>query len=131
VLPAETGLRVAVEKARLHGIAVEELTAPVEMEVEAFLIDSLRHAARPFAGHAATKLTGHYQRQTMKFPAGTLLVRAAQPLWPLAQYLMDPESDDGLVAWNFLDDHLAAGKSYPIYAATQPVSASARVMEKP
>lgn len=131
LLPAEAGLRVAVEKARMHGIAVEELTAPEEMEVESFSIDTIQHAARPFAGHTATKVTGHYERKTMKFPAGTFLVRAAQPLWPLAQYLIDPESDDGLVAWNFLDAYLAAGKSYPIYAATKPLSASAREMEKP
>ena len=39
-----------------------------------------------------------------------------QPLARLAFYLIAPTSDDGLVAWNVLDDKLGADvKVYPIY----------------
>ena len=129
LLRPEEGLRVAVEKARAHGIAVEELTAPFETAVDSFVIDKVQHASRPFAGHKATKLTGHYQRESVKFPAGTLMIRAAQPLGTLAAYLLEPESDDGLVNWNFLDAYLDAGKTYPIYKATGNVNAPARLLE--
>jgi hypothetical protein len=38
-----------------------------------------------------------------------------QPLGRLAFYLLEPTSDDGLVAWNFLDDVLKdATTVYPI-----------------
>ena len=32
----------------------------------------------------------------------------------LAQYLLEPESDDGLATWNFLDSRLSAGAIYPV-----------------
>ena len=37
-----------------------------------------------------------------------------QPLARLAFYLLEPASDDGLVAWNFLDEQLKDAKTYPI-----------------
>jgi hypothetical protein len=38
-----------------------------------------------------------------------------QPLSRLAFYLLEPMSDDGLVAWNYLDDQLKDGVTrYPI-----------------
>ena len=38
-----------------------------------------------------------------------------QPLGRLAFYLLEPTSDDGLVAWNYLDDQLKDGvKLYPV-----------------
>jgi hypothetical protein len=36
-------------------------------------------------------------------------VRLAQPLGVLATYLIDPRSDDGLVAWN-IGDRVSAGQ---------------------
>ena len=38
-----------------------------------------------------------------------------QPLARLAFYLLAPTSDDGITAWNYLDDSLGAdAKTYPI-----------------
>ena len=42
------------------------------------------------------------------FPAGTLVVRTAQPLGNLAAYLLEPESDDGLIVWNAFDRALVS-----------------------
>jgi hypothetical protein len=46
-------------------------------------------------------------------------VRMDQPLARLAFYLLEPASDDGLVAWNVLDEQLqdASVKQYPILRA--------------
>ena len=33
----------------------------------------------------------------------------------VAFYMLEPESDDGLVAWNFFDPELTAGQEYPVY----------------
>ena len=46
---------------------------------------------------------------------GGLFIPATQPLGRLAFYLLEPESDDGLVTWNLIEDGLAAGETYPIY----------------
>ena len=114
----EYGTRVIIEKLLQHGIAVEELTEAVTTEVEGFLIDSVKTATRQFQGHNEVKLTGQYKKETLTFPVGSLIVRAAQPLGTLAAYLLEPESDDGLTSWNFLDMYLGAGRVHPIYKVT-------------
>ena len=50
----------------------------------------------------------------MTLPAGTRIVRLAQPLGLLAAYLLEPESDDGLTNWNFMDPWLEVGKPAPV-----------------
>ena len=124
----EEGTRVVVEKLRAHGVAVEELTATLTVEVESFLIDAMRKSPRAFQGHNEVKLTGAFRKETQTFPAGTILVRTAQPLGRLAAYLLEPESDDGLTNWNFLDAYLAPGKVYPIYKMMQDARPAGRLL---
>ncbi len=126
----EAGMKVVVEKLLAHGVTVEELTAPLTAEVESFVIGEVKRSARAFQGHNEVRLKGSYKKETMEFPAGTVLVRSAQPLSTLASYLLEPESDDGLAAWNFLDAYLETGKVYPVYKAMQDVKASGRVIER-
>ncbi len=125
----EVGLKTVIEKLQAHGIAIEELTAPMETEVESFVIDSVNKAARAFQGHAEVKLKGRAQKETVNFPAGSILVRANQPLASLIFYLLEAESDDGIVRWNFLDAYLEKGKIYPIYKLTGEIKAASRIMD--
>jgi Zinc carboxypeptidase len=127
----EDGTRAVMEKLLQHGIAVEELTSPLTTEVESFVIDSVKKAGRPFQGHTAVTLTGKYKKETMEFPVGSIIVRAAQPLATLAAYLLEPESDDGLTSWNFLDAYLREGKVHPVYKVMGDMTASARLTERP
>jgi Zinc carboxypeptidase len=122
----EDGTRAVIEKLLQHGIAVEELTEPLTTEVESFVIDSVKKAGRPFQGHTAVTLTGTYKKETITFPAGAILVRAAQPLGTLAAYLLEPESDDGLTTWNFWDAYLDQGKVHPIYKVMGDFGAASR-----
>jgi Zinc carboxypeptidase len=111
----ESGLQVVVEKLLAHGIRVEELTAPLAAEVQGFAIGAVSTAQQPYQGHHEVNLAGEFKNEAVTFPAGTILVRTAQPLGTLAAYLLEPESDDGLTTWNFLDSYLERGKTYPIY----------------
>jgi len=124
----EDGTRAVIEKLLQHGIAVEELTEPLTIDVESFVIDSVKKATRPFQGHTAVTLTGKYKKETMTFPAGSILVRAAQPLGTLAAYLLEPESDDGLTSWNFLDSYLGEGKAHPIYKVMGEFGAASQLL---
>ena len=58
----------------------------------------------------------------------TILVRTAQPLGLLAACLLEPESDDGLVTWNFLDADLEVGKVYPIHKLMKDVNIAAQAL---
>jgi len=129
LLRAEAKLRPVIEKLIAHGLAVEELTEPLAAEVESFVIEKVSRASRTFQGHQEIELTGHAQKESLTFPAGSILVRAAQPLAPLAFYLLEAESDNGLVAWNFLDAYLEKGKVYPVYKLLQEPRVASRLME--
>lgn len=120
LFPPEQGLQIAVGRLRMHGIVVEELTQPTEAEAVRFRVTGVTKARQPFQGHLEVRLAGEYETATTTFPAGTLLVRTAQPLGRLAAYLLEPESDDGLVTWNFLDSYLEAGRVYPIRKLMRP-----------
>lgn len=125
----DAGLRETMAKLLGHGIAVEELTEALTTEVERFAIENVKRTERAFQGHHEVRLTGEYKKESITFPAGTILVRGAQPLGVLASYLLEPESDDGLVAWNFLDPYLAPGKIFPISKLMQAPKTASRLLQ--
>ena len=106
--------KAIVDKLLQHGITVEELTADADLNAETFTIDTVTKATRPFQGHLEAKLVGKYSAAKTSFPAGTIIVRTAQPLGRLVFYLLEPESEDGLTTWNFFDASLAVGKTHPV-----------------
>jgi Zinc carboxypeptidase len=124
----EDGLQPILARLQAHGIAVEELRESVRLEVESFVIDQVKKAARVFQGHAEVKLTGRRELETHEFPAGSVLVRTAQPLAPLIFYLLEAESDDGFVNWNFLDGYLEKGSRYPIHRLMTEVNVASRIV---
>jgi hypothetical protein len=123
----EDGMKTMISKLLAHGVAVEELTEPLTAEVESFVIDDVKKAARAFQGHAEVKLKGRMQKEMIQFPAGSILVRTSQPSASLIFYLLEAESDDGFVNWNFLDPYLEKGKTYPIYRTTAEANAPSRL----
>ncbi len=118
-----------VEKCLQHGIAVEELTAELITEVECLTIGGIEKSKRKIQGHLETKLTGEYTSQQITFPRKTIVVRTAQPLGALVCYLLEPESDDGLVTWNFFDSQLEVGKTFPVYKLMKPKNIASVLLE--
>jgi hypothetical protein len=114
VLPTGAEFEPIVDKIRQHGIVVDELASPITAEVSSFMVEAINKSAKPFQGHNEVKLKGQYTTGKVTLDAGTRIVRLAQPLGPLAAYLLEPESDDGLTNWNFLDPWLEVGKPAPI-----------------
>jgi hypothetical protein len=70
-------------------------------------------------------IKGEYATETIEFPAGTLIIRTAQPLGNLVAYLLEAESDDGLLVWNFFDKYIVpqwrrGPQAYPVYRLLKP-----------
>jgi len=110
----------------LHGVRVERLTEAARIEAGRFEISELRGSSRLNQGHYMNTVKGEFVKDTIDFPAGTFVVRTAQPLANVAAYLLEPQSNDGLLAWNFLDRYLAPqwGAGYypcPVYKIMRPV----------
>jgi hypothetical protein len=115
IVPAE--LEPAIDRLAAHGVRMLTLLEPLTIEVEAFEITSSTQAEREFQQHRERTLEGRWDAHTEELPAGTIVVPTAQPLGRLAFYLLDPRSDDGLVAWNILDEALEGTDRYPILRA--------------
>ena len=118
---------VIIEKLIVHGLLVESLTTEANLEVEVFQPKEIKASERPFQGHRLNQVQGEYKKESRKFQPGTILVRTAQPLGYLAAYLLEPESDDGLVAWNFFDKYLFGQwqrglSELPVYRLLIPVN---------
>ncbi len=88
-----------------HGITVLRLTEPVELEVEVYYATEITDSEY-FQGHYLKKVKAEKRTETVTFPAGTFFVPSGQPKSNLISYLFEPETDDNLVTWGFLDDFL-------------------------
>ena len=108
----------AVRLLRLHGIIVDSLRAAGFASVEKFIVDSAIVSQRPFQGHHEMQLVGRWKRDSSQIPAGSYFVSTAQPLGILAVYFLEPQSDDGLVTWNFFDSEIKVGAPYPVMRLT-------------
>ncbi len=49
---------------------------------------------------------GRFEAATRTAHAGDYVVDLAQPLANLIFYMLEPQSDDGLLTWNFFDTYL-------------------------
>jgi len=108
------------EKLLQHGLLVEKTRESVSLEVESFRIKEIKGASRLYQGHYLNSVKGEYIMEEKEFPEGTLFVGTAQPLANVAAYLLEPESDDGLLVWNFFDRYLVSQwrrelQTYPVY----------------
>jgi dipeptidyl-peptidase-4 len=121
------------DKLRQHGLVVERLTEAATLEVEAFRVKELKSDERAYQGHHLNQVKGDYAVERKDFPAGTLIIPTAQPLGGLAAYLLEPESDDGLLVWNFFDRSIVPQwsrelQTYPVYKLLRPVNLAREVV---
>lgn len=114
VYPAS--LAGVTENLQRHGVEVQELREDAEFDAEVYRIDSFARAPDPFEKHAmVTDVVAAAVPRTVRGVPGMCVVRTDQKLGALAGYLLEPEAADGLVAWNFFDDQLAAGADFPVW----------------
>ncbi|MBK7095395.1 MAG: M14 family metallopeptidase [Saprospiraceae bacterium] len=109
-----------LNKLTSHGIIVEKLIVDQTFEVERFDIKSLKGSRRLNQGHYTNTAEGTFIPEKKTFEKGTYVVRTSQPLAALAVYLLEPQSGDGLLYWNFFDRYLVPQWGdgyypYPVY----------------
>lgn len=112
LVPAELG--DVIDRLRVHGVEMEPLQAATTLAAERFVISAMRQEEREFQGHRERTIDGTWEPEQAQVPAGTLRIDVAQPLGRLAVYLLEPQSDDGLADWNFLDAAIESDGFYPI-----------------
>ena len=122
-----SSLKEIAFKIHQHGITIEQLTEPITVEVQTFQVSNIKNSERIYQGHKWTKIEGSYKIVKKEFPAGTYYVGMDQPLANVAAYLLEPESDCGLVYWNFFDRYLRSSQwgrglnEFPVYRVMKPM----------
>jgi len=108
-----------IDLLKAHGVktmVVQE--APSGLVVEEFQVDSVSTSEREYQGHQAQQVWGNYgPPQPAVLTQGTVMVPMDQPLARVVFRLLEPRSDDGLVAWGLLNETLEADQPYPILRA--------------
>lgn len=105
-----------IDRLLMHGIDVHQFTSSAKVKAKAFEIDKVDRAARAFQNHKMVKLNGKWSEAEIEVASGSYFVPTRQPLGRLAAYLLEPESNDGLVTWNFFDSTIDTQSTFPVYS---------------
>ena len=99
------------ERLRGHGLRVERLTQPAELEVETMRVSQPEPGKASYQGltRVSAKVARAVERR--RVPAGALWVPADQPDFEVAVQLLEPEAPDSLLAWGLLST-VFEGKEY-------------------
>jgi len=86
-----------------HGILVEQLQEPLELEVQAYILDGVEY--RSHFGHSAGTFVsvGEVVTVSRPFPRGTYVVPTGQTMGRIVTHILEAESGDNLVTWNTMD----------------------------
>ncbi len=104
IIPAV--LSVVAEKLIMQGVKVDTIGKTEKLSGEVFNIEKYDRSTRKFEGHFMASAEGNFQPATKTVQKGDFKVDMAQPLANLIFYMLEPQSDDGLLTWNFFDAYL-------------------------
>ncbi len=108
---------------RMHGLVVERLATPAKVTVESFAVDSVMDRGPSETSRRMSDVAGRWNAAAARtLPAGTYVVRAGQPYGLLAYYLLEPESEDGLMQWSFYGSLVAPNHEFPVLRIAQPAT---------
>jgi hypothetical protein len=88
-----------------HGIAVKRLTEPAELEAEVYYARDIRHP-QYFQGHYLKQVQADKKIETIKLPEGSFFVPSGQEKSNLISYILEPETNDNLATWGYLDNYI-------------------------
>lgn len=121
-----------IDLLKTHGVKLEKISGDFEIEVESYKIKELKPEQRLNQGHYNNIINGQFVKEKKKFERGTIVVRLSQPLANVAAYLLEPETDDGLLHWNFFDNYLVPQWGggflpYPVYKVMEKIEISSEL----
>ena len=109
-----------VDRLKMHGVEISELTQGVTANVEFDVISELNRSERAFQKHKMVQTESKRELGSRNVPAGTYVISTAQPLGRFVSYMLESGSDDGFVFWNFFDDVIKEGEEFPVLRLPQP-----------
>jgi hypothetical protein len=127
VFPSD--LKNVAEKLIDHGIRISTLPRRTRFEAEQFTITKFTRAQRTsFGDHNTVTVEGKFTNKSFSAEAGSYFVDMRQPLAWLIFYMLEPQSDDSLLFWNYFDDYLImkgvekGPVPYPVLKLMNPIN---------
>lgn len=114
-LAASPRMAAALDRLRWHGIETETLNAPAQMDVDRFVVQALAQGEPGPEHRPEARLLVTMERAALTVDPGSVLIKANQRLARLAFYLLEPDTDDGLVTSHIVEEGLTVGQGFPIY----------------
>lgn len=106
----------AIERLMLHGVRVDYFEDLKDLDPKAVHSWKVQQViSQPFQGLALTKVQVEADQAPVSLEGPWYYVTTRQPLGSMICYLLEPESDENLATWGFLDGYLSEGQAYPIY----------------
>ena len=90
-----------IERLRLHGIRVEPIAAAHTLDLDMVRLKDPKLGSAS-EGHVPLMATFTHERRRETMPLGSVRVPSDQPLGLLAAALLEAESADGVLGWNYL-----------------------------
>lgn len=94
--------RKAINKLKALGIEVQTLKEPLKCQVESYQVESCNRAAEEWEQIHPIQVDTKIIHETKTFPPGSYLVPVRQKGGNLLVTLLEPESDNGFVAFNVI-----------------------------
>ncbi len=95
-----------IDRLQVHGIKMERLEEPRTFPIEMYRLRDPRVAPMPYEGRQRVTTGIEREKRAETFPAGSVRVPTDQSLGDLAVLLLEPESEDSLLAWGFFPEIL-------------------------
>lgn len=89
-----------IDRLKLHGVSFETITEPRTLAVDMVRLVNPQ-PARADEGRMPLRSSFAHEQRTETFATGSVRVPSDQPLAILAAQLLEAESPDGVLAWNF------------------------------
>jgi murein tripeptide amidase MpaA len=116
-----------IERLRNHGVAMEVLSAPREVEVEMDRLSNVVFGTQPFEGHTTVTADAKPERRRETMPRGAVRISTDQPLGDLVVLTLEPSSPDSFFQWGFFLESLQRteyGESYVVEPMAQAMLAA-------
>lgn len=100
-IPAEW--KVIVDRLKLHGIEVEEVTKSIEVEVTRYKFKNIKMNTNSSEGRHRANFDYDTYKEKVIIPPGTFYVSTNQRTVRIISHLLEPKSPDSFVQWGFMN----------------------------
>jgi len=104
-----------IDRLRMHGIQMERLLEPRDVEVDLYRLHDMKFDTEPFEGHVRLTAKTAVEHHTEHYAPGSVRIPIDQPLGELAATLLEPASIDSFLQWGFFDEIFERTEYYETY----------------